>query len=191
MLQVYTGNGKGKTTAAIGLAIRSLGAGKRIYFCQFMKTLDYSEQKILANFAPQLVLKTSGKPYFIAKEGMLTDEEIKQWGDMIQVYPEGQPPKDYVEIVNKSLDDALQAVQSAKYDLIVLDEINVAMFYDLITRETLEKFLDTIQNDEIEIVCTGRYAPKWLCNRADLVTEMKEVKHYYQKGTQGRRGIEN
>lgn len=190
MLQVYTGNGKGKTTAAIGLAIRSLGAGKRIYFCQFMKTLDYSEQKILANFAPQLVLKTSGKPYFIAKEGMLTDEEIKQWGDMLKVYPEGQPPKDYVQIANKSLSEALSAIQSQPYDLIVLDEINVAMFYDLITRQTLEKFLDAVPQDT-EIVCTGRYAPDWLCKRADLVTEMKEIKHYYQRGIQGRRGIEN
>lgn len=77
MLQVYTGNGKGKTTAAIGLAIRSLGADKKVYFCQFMKTLAYSEQAILQKFAPQLKLTTSGKPYFIAKEGMLTDEEIK------------------------------------------------------------------------------------------------------------------
>ena len=90
MLQVYTGNGKGKTTAAIGLAIRSLGADKKVYFCQFMKTLAYSEQAILQKFAPQLKLTTSGKPYFIAKEGMLTDEEIKKWGDMLQVYPEGK-----------------------------------------------------------------------------------------------------
>lgn len=103
MLQVYTGNGKGKTTAAIGLAIRSLGADKKVYFCQFMKTLAYSEQAILQKFAPQLKLTTSGKPYFIAKEGMLTDEEIKKWGDMIQVYPEGKPPKDYVKLVNDSL----------------------------------------------------------------------------------------
>ena len=190
MLQVYTGNGKGKTTAAIGLAIRSLGAQKKIYFCQFMKTLDYSEQKILEQFAPQLVLKTSGKPYFIAKEGMLTDEEIAKWGDMLKVYPEGNPPQDYVDIVNKSLDEALIAMKSKQYDLIILDEINVAMFYDLVTRNTLEKFLDAVPSD-VEIVCTGRYAPDWLCSRADLVTEMKEIKHYYQKGIEGRRGIEN
>ena len=66
MLQIYTGNGKGKTTAAIGLAIRCLGAGKKVYFMQFMKTLSYSEQNILQQFAPDLILQTSGKPYFIA-----------------------------------------------------------------------------------------------------------------------------
>ena len=75
MLQVYTGNGKGKTTAAIGLAIRALGAGKRVYIMQFMKSLAYSEQDILKGFAPRLCLETSGKPFFLAEEGMLTDAE--------------------------------------------------------------------------------------------------------------------
>lgn len=190
MLQVYTGNGKGKTTAAIGLAIRSLGADKQIYFCQFMKTLSYSEQKILQQFAPQLKLITSGKPYFIAKEGMLTDEEIKNWGDMVQVYKEGHPPADYVALVNNTIDNLLQDLSTAHYDLIILDEINVAMFYGLITKEKLEHLLDNIPADT-EIVCTGRYAPDWLCNRADLITNMQEVKHYYQQGLQGRKGIED
>lgn len=190
MLQVYTGNGKGKTTAAIGLAIRCLGAGKKVYFSQFMKTLSYSEQIILQQFEPQLTLKTSGKPYFIAKEGMLTKEEIAKWGDMIKIYPEGRPPEDYVQLVNDSLKETLRAVSSFSYDLIILDEINVAMFYDLITRQALEDFLDKLPKD-VEVVCTGRYAPDWLIKRADLVTEMKEIKHYYQKGVQGRKGIEN
>lgn len=190
MLQVYTGNGKGKTTAAIGLAIRSLGAGKKVYFSQFMKTLSYSEQIILRQFEPQLTLKTSGKPYFIAKEGMLTKEEIAQWGDMLKVYPEGNPPQDYVQLVNDSLHETLLSVEKSDYDLIILDEINVAMFYDLITRQALEDFLDKLP-ENVEVVCTGRYAPDWLTERADLVTEMKEIKHYYQKGVQGRKGIEN
>lgn len=190
MLQVYTGNGKGKTTAAIGLAIRSLGANKRVYFCQFMKTLAYSEQKILQSFSPQLTLVTSGKPYFIAKEGMLTPEQIKAWGDMIQVYPEGKPPIDYVKMVNESLQQVLTDIKTSHYDLLILDEINVAIFYDLITRQTLENFLKQIPSD-IEIVCTGRYAPDWLCERADLITDMQEIKHYYQQGLQGRKGIED
>ena len=190
MLQIYTGNGKGKTTAAIGLAIRCLGAGKKVYFAQFMKTLSYSEQTILQRFAPDLTLQTSGKPYFIAKEGMLTDEQIAQWGDMIQVYPAGNPPTDYVKLINDSLSETLTALNKRKYDLIVLDEINVAIFYDLVTRPTLENFLAQIPA-ETEIVCTGRYAPDWLIERADLVTEMQEIKHYYQKGVQGRKGIEN
>ena len=73
---------------------------------------------------------------------------------------------------------------------IILDEINVAMYYDLITKETLEFVLNQIPSD-IEIVCTGRYDPQWLCERADLVTDMQEVKHYYQQGLQGRKGIED
>lgn len=190
MLQVYTGNGKGKTTAAIGLAIRSLGADKRVYFCQFMKTLAYSEQKILQSFSPQLTLVTSGKPYFIAKEGMLTPEQVKAWGDMVQVYPEGNPPADYVKMVNDSLQQIACDLTKSHYDLVILDEINVALFYDLITRQTLEKFLEQIPAD-VEIVCTGRYAPDWLCKQADLITDMQEIKHYYQQGIQGRKGIED
>ena len=123
MLQVYTGNGKGKTTAAIGLAIRCLGAGKKIYFSQFMKTLSYSEQIILQQFSPYLTLKTSGKPYFIAKEGMLSKEEIAKWGDMIKVYPADNPPEDYVKLVNDNLKETLQAVNDNHYDLIILDEL--------------------------------------------------------------------
>lgn len=190
MLQVYTGNGKGKTTAAIGLAIRCLGAGKKVYFSQFMKTLSYSEQIILQQFSPNLTLKTSGKPYFIAKEGMLSKEEIAKWGDMIKVYPADNPPEDYVKLVNDNLKETLQTVNDNHYDLIILDEINVTMFYDLITRQTLENFLDKLPKN-VEVVCTGRYAPDWLIKRADLVTEMKEIKHYYQKGIQGRKGIED
>ena len=84
----------------------------------------------------------------------------------------------------------LEEINNTHYDLIILDEINVAMYYDLITKETLEFVLNQIPSD-IEIVCTGRYAPQWLCERADLVTDMQEVKHYYQQGLQGRKGIEN
>ena len=87
-------------------------------------------------------------------------------------------------------EDGLEIGKLYEYDLIILDEINVAMYYDLITKETLEFVLNQIPSD-IEIVCTGRYAPQWLCERADLVTDMQEVKHYYQQGLQGRKGIEN
>lgn len=190
MLQVYTGNGKGKTTAAIGLAIRSLGAGHKVLFSQFMKTLAYSEQSILQKFAPDLKLLTHGKPYFIAKEGMLSPEEIKKWGDMVQVYPENEPPADYVALIHEGLAATLEELQKHHYDVLVLDEINMALFYNLLKREELEAFLDKVPQD-CEIVCTGRYAPDWLCERADLVTEMREVKHYYQKHVEGRKGIED
>ena len=83
-IQVYTGDGKGKTTAAIGLAIRSIGAGHRVCIIQFMKSLAYSEQKILKSL-PGITLITLGKPYFISKEGMLTEEEMKAWGDKVTI----------------------------------------------------------------------------------------------------------
>lgn len=190
MLQVYTGDGKGKTTAAVGLAMRSLGAGHRVYFAQFMKGLAYSEQDILKKFAPQLILQTTGKPYFIAKEGMLTDEQIRAWGDMLRVYPPGHPPADYVELAAQLLNDAKRQLDAEKFDLVILDEVNMALFYELLTREQLEAFLDAVPADT-EIVCTGRRAPDWLCQRADLITEMKEIKHYFKQGVKARKGIEN
>ena len=123
-IEVYTGDGKGKTTAAIGLAVRAVGAGKKVCFIQFMKSMAYSEQKILQQL-PGLKLITLGKPYFIAKEGMLTEEEIKAWGSALRVYPAGHPPKEYRDMVLKGIEDAVKAV-SKDYDLVVLDEYNMA-----------------------------------------------------------------
>lgn len=189
MLQVYTGNGKGKTTAAIGLAIRALGAGHRVYLMQFMKSLAYSEQKILAGF-PALTLRTTGKPFFIAEEGMLTEEQRAAWGEDIVVFPKGEPPKDYCDLLEAGLEKAKRAAESAAYDLVILDEVNVALFFGLIRRDALESFLAALPA-KTELVCTGRNAPDWLIARADLVTEMQEIRHYYTKGIPARRGIEN
>ena len=190
MLQVYTGSGKGKTTAAIGLAVRSLGAGSQVYIQQFMKSLAYSEQKILQSFAPQLILETTGKPFFIATEGMLSDEEKTAWGDEVVIFPKGQPPADYVAMMHEGLIKAKKATISGSYGLVILDEINVALYFDLLTRMDVEEILSNVP-PHTEIVCTGRGAPDWLIDRADLVTEMREVKHYYAKGIIARRGIEN
>lgn len=189
MLQVYTGNGKGKTTAAIGLVIRALGAGMRVYMMQFMKGQAYSEQRILKSFAPQLELQTSGKPFFIAEEGMLSPEERKAWGDEVVVFPPGKPPASYVGLIQSGLQAAQAAVSSQQYDLLILDEINVALFFGLAERAALENLL--VQAGKTEIVCTGRQAPEWLLARADLVTEMRAAKHYYTQGVLARRGIEN
>ena len=130
-IQVYTGDGKGKTTAAIGLAIRSIGAGHRVCIIQFMKSLAYSEQKILKSL-PGITLITLGKPYFIAKEGMLTEEEIKAWGDKVTIYPAGNPPAEYRALILKGIDEAVKAVSDG-YDLVILDEYNMACWYDLAT----------------------------------------------------------
>ena len=189
MLQVYTGNGKGKTTAAIGLAVRMLGTGRKVYFMQFMKSLAYSEQKILQGFAPQLELETSGKPFFIAEEGTLSQDMRAKLGDGVVVFPKGKPPRDYVALIESGFQAASRAVLSGEYGLAVLDELNVALHFGLIERQAVEELLD-MAPAETELVLTGRCAPDWLAARADLVTEMKEVKHYYARGVEARKGIE-
>lgn len=189
-IQVYTGDGKGKTTAAIGLAIRALGAGKKVLLLQFMKSKDYSEQLILSELSPNLTVKTSGKPFFVATEGMLSPEEIEQWGDEVVVFQKGDPPADYVKLTENVLSIAGQAINQALYDLVILDELNVALFFGLAKQDLVEDILQQ-RSPNVEIVFTGRNAPQWLLDQADLVTEMLEVKHYYQHGVMARRGFEN
>lgn len=194
MIQVYTGDGKGKTTAAVGLAVRALGAGKSVYMIQFMKGRAYAEQKILAGLE-HLRLEVTGKPFFVAKEGMLTEEERAAWGDEVVVFAEGRPPEDYVKELEAGLLHAVQAIEERKTDVLILDEINVALHFGLIRRELAEELLARLgeaaaAGNDIELICTGRKAPDWLLNRADLITEMREVRHYYQKGIEARKGIE-
>lgn len=190
MLQVYTGNGKGKTTAAIGLAIRSLGAGHRVYIMQFMKSLAYSEQKILQGFAPQPLLRTTGKPCFLAREGMLSAAELAAWGDRVVVFPPGKPPADYVRLIEKGFQEVLDEITVGRYGLVILDEINTAFFFGLLQPAAFDALLEVLPRGT-ELVCTGRGAPDWLLEKADLITEMKEIRHYYSKGITARRGIEN
>lgn len=190
MLQVYTGSGKGKTTAAVGLSIRAIGAGMRVYIMQFMKGLAYSEQEILRGFFPRISLFTTGKPFFVAVEGMLTDEEKEAWGSDVVIFPKGKPPADYVKVIADGFEEAKIEALSGNYGLVILDELNMALYYDLISRERVEKLLDELP-PSVELVLTGRGAPDWLIKRADLVTDMQEVKHYYQKGIEARKGIEN
>jgi cob(I)alamin adenosyltransferase len=188
-IQVYTGDGKGKTTAAIGLAVRALGAGHRVLFQQYMKGLAYSEHNILPTLSPNLTLQTLGKPFFIAEEGMLTDEQKKAFEGVV-IFPKGKPPAEYIALVKGGLDDAYRAATSGDYDLVVLDEINCALRFGLAEWADVERVLDE-RAPHTEIVLTGRGAPDALLARADLVTEMKEVKHYYSQGVEARRGIEN
>ena len=190
MLQIYTGKGKGKTTAAIGLTIRSLGAGHQVYFLQFMKSLAYSEQEVLKGFYPKLQLRTTGKPFFVAAEGMLSEEEKAQWGDKVVIFPQGQPPADYVAMIAEEFAAAKVEILVMKPDLLVLDEVNVALFFGLISREKIESLLKELPAGT-EVVCTGRNAPQWLLDRADLITDMQELRHYYTKGIEARKGIEN
>lgn len=189
-VQVYTGNGKGKTTAAIGLTIRALGAGKKVLFLQFMKAQIYSEHKILPGISPNLTLETVGKPFFVIKEGSMPEEELEKWRDKAVIFPPGTPPREYVEIINGGMERAREAVMGGHFDLIVLDEINVALHFGLITWEQMEELIDS-KTENVELVLTGRGATPQLIDKADLVTEMREVKHYYLQGIEARIGIEN
>ncbi|MDU4959216.1 MAG: cob(I)yrinic acid a,c-diamide adenosyltransferase [Sporomusaceae bacterium] len=190
-VQVYTGNGKGKTTAAVGLAIRALGAGLRVLFLQFMKSCAYSEQKLLKGFEPALKLETLGKPYFVAVEGMLSAEEAAKWQEQVVVFPPGQPPRDYLELVAAGMRQAKDAAASGEYDLVVLDEVICALHFGLISWPELLALIDG-KAAGTELVLTGRGAPPELIARADLVTDMQEIKHYYTtQGLEARPGIEN
>ena len=189
MLQVYTGSGKGKTTAAIGLAIRAVGAGMKVYIMQFMKSLAYSEQKVLQERFPEITLRTSGKPFFVAEEDTLSKSLQDKLGDSVVIFPKGEPPQDYVDLIQSDFKEVADVVISGNYGLVILDELNVALHFGLIGRDTVEELLDKVPGN-VEVVLTGRCAPDWLIERADLVTEMKEVKHYYAKGVEARKGYE-
>jgi cob(I)alamin adenosyltransferase len=168
-VQVYTGNGKGKTTAALGLAFRAMGRGMRTYIGQFMKGQLYGELKA-ASMVP----------------GNIT---IEQYGRDTFVHVTIPPDAEDVRLAQAGLAKAIEAICSGKYDIVVLDEITTALYFHLIS---LEEILTVVANkpENMELVITGRYAPQELIDEADLVTEMKEVKHYYQKGINARDGIE-
>lgn len=166
-IQVYTGNGKGKTTAAFGLALRAVGAGKKVYFAQFVKGKTYSEIEAVNRFLPDVTIKQYGLGCFIIK----------------------QPTSDDVQAARGGLDQVRGIMASGDYDLVVLDEANIAVFYKLFSVEAL---IEAIQkrHPKTEIVVTGRYAAPELIELADLVTEMTEIKHYYTHGVEARKGIE-
>lgn len=189
-VQVYTGDGKGKTTAAIGLAVRALGAGKRVCLLQFMKDKVYSEHKILPEISEKLTLKTFGKPFFIVQEGTAGSTDLASIDDEVVVYKKGCPPQDYVELIQAGMTVAKQAVTEGMYDVVILDEIIMALYFDLIAWPALKEIIDSRQ-EAVELVLTGRKAPQKLIEIADLVTEMKEIKHYYANGVDARLGIEH
>ncbi len=166
-IQIYTGNGKGKTTAALGLALRAAGAGMKIYFAQFIKGKPYSELSILKNRIPEITIKQYGLGCFIVDK----------------------PTEDDINAAIKGLNEIANIILSEKYDMIVLDEITIALYYKLFSADRLIKVLQS-KSDKTEIVITGRYAPDELIKIADLVTEMKEIKHYYKDGVEARKGIE-
>ncbi len=166
-VQVYTGNGKGKTTAALGLAIRAAGAGLRVFVAQFVKGKTYSEHRALAKLKNGITLKIYGRSHFI----------------------HGKPRPADIEAANRGLKEAEAAIKSRKYDLIILDEANIAANLKLFPPSELVRLAEE-KPASVELLITGRHASPKLTKMADLVTEMREVKHYYRRGVKARRGIE-
>lgn len=166
-VQVYTGDGKGKTTSALGLALRAWGHRMRTYIGQFMKGQSYGELEALREHP------------FIT---------IEQYGDVRCIRREEVAPE-HVAQARRGLERAREAMLSGHYDIVVLDEVNVAIWFGLLTVEEVLAFLDQ-RPQTVEVVLTGRRAPPELLERADLVTEMRQVKHYYERGVLAREGIE-
>ncbi len=166
-VQVYTGNGKGKTTAALGLALRASGCEKKIFIGQFMKGQKYSELNALAKI-PCIDVEQFGLDKCIRKE---------------EVTPE------YVEKTKKALEYCKEKILSRKYDIVILDEINVSVWFGLAEEKDVLDIIDE-KPAEVELVLTGRYASEAIIDKADLVTEMKCIKHYFDKGIPSREGIE-
>ena len=167
-VQVYTGDGKGKTTAALGLALRAAGAGLRIYFGQFIKNADYSEIKALARFADCITVRQFGRGCFLLTEPAPEDRAAAR----------------------RALEGLSEALTSGDYDLVIADEANVAVTLGLIEANDLVSLIDR-RPEQVELVLTGRGAPDAVLARADLVTEMRCVRHYYDRGVLARQGIES
>lgn len=167
-VQIYTGDGKGKTTAALGLALRAAGAGLKVFFAQFIKSSPYSEIKALERFSDLIRIRQFGRGCFIR----------------------GNPCQEDVDLARQALDAIEAALRSGDYDMVIADEANVAFGCRLVSEADLIGLIDA-RPSHVELVLTGRNAPEGVIERADLVTEMKSVKHYYEKGVPARKGIES
>ena len=166
-VQVYTGDGKGKTTAAMGLALRAVGAGLRVFVAQFAKGRDTSEAGPLDSFGDSLV--------------------FRHWG--LDTFITGTPSPEDTGLADEALAETRRALASGEFDLVIVDEGNVAAALGLIGTKDLLGLID-LKPEHVELVITGRGAAPEIIERADLVTEMNDVRHYYDRGVHARKGIE-
>ena len=166
-IQIYTGNGKGKTTAAFGLALRAVGAGLKVYIAQFVKGIEYSELKSVKRLSDFITLKQYGLGFFLNRK----------------------PNKEDKRVAREGLKEVQEIMCSGMYDIVILDEANIATHYNLFSVEDLLDFMRA-KPESVELVITGRMADPQVIESADLVTEMKEIKHYYHDGVEARIGIE-
>jgi cob(I)alamin adenosyltransferase len=167
LLQVYTGNGKGKTTAALGLCMRAAGRGWRCLVIQFMKGLEYGELFSFEN-VPLVTIEQYGAKGFVDKCG---------------------PSPEDKSLAATAMKRATEAFASAEFDMVVLDEVNVAIDFGLVKLDDVIELLSS-KPEGVEVVCTGRYAPQQIIDMADLVTEMTEVRHPFRNNIPARKGIE-
>ncbi len=168
-VHVYTGNGKGKTTAALGLTLRAAGAGWNVFFAQFAKGKATSERAALERFGDRITMRQYGQPHFIRGNTGPDDADL--------------------DLARRGLAECREAITSGRYRLVVLDEANLGPMLRLFPVEELLELVDA-RPDGVELVVTGRGADRRLLDRADLVTEMQEIKHYYRQGVLARTGIE-
>ena len=166
MIQVYTGNGKGKTTAALGLALRASGAGLNVYIGQFAKGGCYSEIKALKKIG-NIKVEQFGRRCFIKKDPESID----------------------IEMAKRGLKKIKKAIEGKRYQMVIMDEINIALKLKLVTLDELLVLIKSAPR-KLELVLTGRYAHPKIIKLADLVSHIQEKKHYYTKGVKARRGIE-
>ena len=166
-VHVYTGNGKGKTTAAFGLALRAAGAGLPVFIGQFVKGMKYSEIGAIEKFSSLITVRQYGRGCFIRN----------------------QPQEEDIIAARSGLKEVQQVLCSGKFKVVVLDEANIATHFKLFSVDDLLDLIDS-KPDEMELVITGRNADPKVIERTDLVTEMREIKHYYACGVEARTGIE-
>ena len=166
-IHVYTGPGKGKTTAALGLGLRASGAGLKVHMVQFMKGRRYSEIDTIDNIS-NFTISQHGRDEFVSKEN---------------------PDKIDIDLAQKGFKFAKEIINNGKYDMVILDEINVAVDYNLISLKEVIRLLEK-KPEKLELILTGRDAHPDIIKIADLVTEMLEIKHPYQQGIIARKGID-
>lgn len=167
-VQLYTGEGKGKTTAAIGLAVRAAGAGLRVFIAQFIKEGRYSEIEALKSFNDRIVCRQYGRGRWIR----------------------GQASKEDVQFAGRGLEEIRDVIASGEYQVVILDEALMATWLRIVEVDELLELIDA-KPVGVELVLTGRRADPRLIDAADLVTEMREIKHYYHQGVLARAGIES
>lgn len=197
-IHVYTGDGKGKTTAALGIALRAIGQGLKVFIIQFMKGGAYTGEFISANFLPNLEIMQFGRPCLKEQKQLklknlnsknssfnFIREEI-ECRDCRYCFLNDDIQKKYVE---KAFKKAYEIISQDQHHLVILDEINLALSHGFLEKERVLALLKS-KPEHMEVILTGRNAPSELIQTADLVTEMKMRKHYYNEGIPARRGIE-